>query len=224
MLMAVPDIPIRHEIFHVECLSEADFSFLNCCQSSSTVFKNGGREEQSILPVLPHPGRIVYLCKWGTQRPFASITIILSEPHWCLALQGSFTAGKYQQTPDTCQHKASCPRSVYEQEDVEHGAASNAVSSSDRGPLIWALNSPLEGLPGTMHSAICGLGRGWIPVFWPQKMTGSSILRVPGLQSLDNLTTDPWDTLIEPLITRSHSVSPLQDSCVFQGSGWLVFF
>lgn len=46
--MAVPDIPIRHEIFHVECLSEADFSFLNCCQSSSTVFKKGAREQRII--------------------------------------------------------------------------------------------------------------------------------------------------------------------------------
>lgn len=63
LLMAVPDIPIRHEIFHVECLSEADFSFLNRCQSSSTVFKNRAREECMILSVLKHPGRTVYLCR-----------------------------------------------------------------------------------------------------------------------------------------------------------------
>lgn len=63
LLMAVPDTPIRHEIFHVECLSEADFSFLNCCQSISTVFKNGAREERIILPVLKHSGRIVCLCR-----------------------------------------------------------------------------------------------------------------------------------------------------------------
>lgn len=63
LLMAVPDIPIRHEIFPAECLSEADFSFLNCCQSSSTVFKNRAREEHILSPVLKHPGRIVYLCR-----------------------------------------------------------------------------------------------------------------------------------------------------------------
>lgn len=63
LLMAVPDIPIRHEIFHVECLSEADFSFLNCCQSSSAVFKNGAREERIISSALKHPGRIVHLCR-----------------------------------------------------------------------------------------------------------------------------------------------------------------
>lgn len=69
-----------------------------------------------------------------------------------------------------------------------------------------------------------GQGRGWIPVFWPQKMTSSCVLRVPGLQSLGSLAAAPWETLIEPLITRSRSVFPPQDSCVFQDSGWLVLF
>lgn len=67
-------------------------------------------------------------------------------------------------------------------------------------------------------------GGSWIPEFWPQKMTSGCVLKVPGLQSQGSLAAVPCDTLIEPLITWSHGIFPLQNSCVFQRLGWLVLF
>lgn len=101
-------------------------------------------------------------------------------------------------------------------------AASSPLSWSSRASCIWSPDCPrkvsLEQNTAQFVAWVC-----WIPGFWPQKIACGSIKRMPGLQSLGSLTAAPRGSPIEPLITRSRSASP-HDSCLCQGSGWLVLF
>lgn len=172
--------------------------------------------------MLKHPGRIHTFAGKAHGN-----TLLASPKHpgshtgvWHFRVH--FTAGKFQSSSGMCQHKASYPSSAYKWEDIKCRCQLSCWLRWQRSLLVSS--RLLLGMCSWNHAQQFMSWGAWIPVFWPQKMTSGCVLRVPGLQSQGSLAAVPCDTLIEPFITWSRSVFALQNSCGFQGLGWLVLF
>lgn len=165
----------------------------------------------------------LYTCAGKAHRRKTGLTKTPMESHWCLALQGPFCCWQMPEEPRSMPAQSISPQLCVQVRGYQMLLPALLLDQVAEVPSLelWTppWNMSLE--PCTAQFVSWGA---WIPAFWSQKMTSGCVLRVPGLQTQGSLAAASCDALIQPLITWSSSVFPPQNSCVFQGLGWLVLF
>lgn len=144
-------------------------------------------------------------------------------PHWCLVLHGPFYCWQMPEEPRCVPAQSISPQLCVQVRGYQTLLPALLLAQVAEVPSFELSTPPWNVFLEPWTAQFVSWGA-WIPVFWPQKRTSGCVLRVPDLQSQGSLAAVPCDTLIEPLVTWSRSAFPPQNSCVFQGLGWLVLF